>query len=189
MVHSSPAISEGRVFVSGCDEFLHLVDLETGMEVGKVTIGAPTAASPVVTDKRAFVGTYASKMEGIDWKKETLIWEYAPLRSEFRYSAALHEQWLIFGGRDKRVHALNRETGEVKWTFLTRRAVDSSPVIVGNRVFVGSGDGNLYELDLKSGKERWRYTLGLPITSSPAVASGCLVIGGGDGRVYCFGEK
>ena len=36
--------------------------------------------------------------------------------------------------------------------------VDSSPVVVGDRVFFGSQDGRVYGLDRKSGKEVWRTT-------------------------------
>ena len=39
------------------------------------------------------------------------------------------------------------------WTFATRGKVDSSPVIVGDKVVVGSDDGRLYMVSLKDGKE------------------------------------
>jgi outer membrane protein assembly factor BamB len=65
--------------------------------------------------------------------------------------------------------------------------VDSSPVIVGNRVFVGSDDGRLYALDLASGRSVWEFRAGSGIKSSPAVGQGRLLIGSSDGAVYCFG--
>ena len=67
--------------------------------------------------------------------------------------------------------------------------MDSSPVIVGKRVFVGSGDGRVYGLDLKSGKEVWRFNAGAAVLASPAVAAGRLVIGAEDGNLYCFGAN
>ena len=75
------------------------------------------------------------------------------------------------------------------WSFTAKRMVDSSPVIVGRRVFVGASDGRLYSLDLSSGAEIWRYEAGGGFTGSPAVAAGRLVIASDDGVVYCFGEK
>ena len=47
----------------------------------------------------------------------------------------------MLGGRDKMVHALDAKTGKAHWTFMTNARVESSPAIVGNRVFVGSTDG------------------------------------------------
>ena len=37
--------------------------------------------------------------------------------------------------------------GKVIWTFPTHGRVDSSPVVVGNRIFFGSTDGRIYALD------------------------------------------
>jgi outer membrane protein assembly factor BamB len=67
--------------------------------------------------------------------------------------------------------------------------VDRSPVVVENRVFIGSADGRLYALDLKTGREVWRFEAGGAISASPAVGEHCLVVGTEDGAVYCFGEK
>ena len=62
------------------------------------------------------------------------------------------------GGRDLRrprqtVYALDPKTGKECGRFATRSRVDSSPVIVGDRVFVGSSDGRLYALDRKTRQE------------------------------------
>jgi len=96
---------------------------------------------------------------------------------------------VVFGGRDKRLHCLNKDTGKVFWTFPTRGKVDSSPAICGDKVVVGSDDGRLYVVSLSAGKELWSYEIGQPITSSPAVVDGMVVVGCEDGNVYCFGPK
>jgi outer membrane protein assembly factor BamB len=87
------------------------------------------------------------------------------------------------------VHALDPKSGKELWNFTTRGNVDSSPVIVGERVFVGSNDGRLYGLDLKTGNEVWRYEAGGSIIAAPAVSQGRLVIGTSDGELFCFGKK
>ena len=83
--------------------------------------------------------------------------------------------------------AVGIERAIAQWKFVTRARVDSSPVLVGNRVFVGSSDGKLYSLDAQSGEKRWEYEIGDALTATPAVAGGRLVIGAQDGRIYCFG--
>ena len=85
------------------------------------------------------------------------------------------------------VHALDAKTGKARWTFMTNARVESSPAIVGNRVFVGSTDGRLYELDLLKGAKVWDFDAGAAITASPAVANGRIIFGTHDGRVYCLG--
>jgi outer membrane protein assembly factor BamB len=70
----------------------------------------------------------------------------------------------------------------LQWRFLTNGDVISSPAVVGNSVYVGSGDGHLYALDRLTGKQLWSYDAGSAIMSSPAVANGLVVVGTYDGR-------
>ena len=86
------------------------------------------------------------------------------------------------------VHCLDTESGKEKWSFTTRSRVESSPLIAGKRVFIGSNDGNLYELDLDTGKKLWDFVAGAPLSASPAAAQSALVIGSQDGILYCFGK-
>jgi outer membrane protein assembly factor BamB len=87
------------------------------------------------------------------------------------------------------VHCVSRDTGKALWTFATRRQVESSPAICGNKVVVGSNDGRLYLLSLADGKLLWSYEIGRDVASSPAVAGGWVVVGSDDGYVYAFGVK
>ena len=84
------------------------------------------------------------------------------------------------------VHALDAETGGSLWTFATKGRVDSSPVIVGQRVIVCSLDGNIYILNLATGKEVWSFNSGSPFSASPAVGGGRLVVGSEEGLIHCF---
>ena len=80
----------------------------------------------------------------------------------------------------RRARAWQRQTGKVAWSFATNGRVDSSPVIVDQRVLIGSVDGHLYVLDLLRGTELTRFELG-PITNSVAVGGQCVIV--------CLGAK
>jgi outer membrane protein assembly factor BamB len=190
-VNCTPAVVDGKTFLSGCDAQLRVVNIEDGSEVGSCEMESQTGASPAVVGDRLFVGHMGSQVLGIDWRKPEIVWRYQHPDRQFEYysSAAATSHSVVVGGRDKMVHAIDPKTGESKWTFPTKGRVDSSPVIVGNRVFVGSQDGNIYGLDTASGEEVWRFAAGGKFTTSPAVASGRLVIGNDEGKVFCFGEK
>lgn len=190
-VNCTPAVVEGRTFLSGCDALLRVINVEDGSEVGSCEMESQTGASPAVVGDRLFVGHMGSQVLGIDWKKPEVVWRYQHPERQFEYysSAAATSELVVIGGRDKMVHGIDPKTGEAKWTFPTKGRVDSSPVIVGNRVFVGSQDGNIYGLVLGTGKELWRFAAGGKFTASPAIASERLVIGNDEGKVFCFGEK
>ena len=72
---------------------------------------------------------------------------------------------------------------------MTRGKVDSSPVVSGDKIVVGSEDGRLYMVSLADGREIWSYEIGQAVTSSPAVVNGIVVVGSEDGNVYAFGAK
>jgi outer membrane protein assembly factor BamB len=133
----------------------------------------------------------SNQVLAIKWKDADVAWKYEPDKRQqpFFASAAVTETLIITGSRDKRVHALDRQTGKEAWTFTTDGRVDSSPVVVGKRVYVGSLDGNLYVLDLAKGTLVAKHDLGGPVSASPAVSGDCLVIGTEKGVVYCLGAK
>ena len=192
-VNCTPAIVGSSTFVTGCDEHLRVIDIGTGTEQTDIPLGTYLIASPAVVDNVLFVGTYASEVVAIDWKMKEKVWTYKDPQREFPYhaSAAVTDDYVIAGSRDKRLHCIDRKTGKGVWVFETRGKVDSSAVVVKDRVFFGSTDGNLYGVTLKDGKEVFRHTDGRPFSASPAVGQGRLVIGSESnaGKIYCFGAK
>ncbi len=190
-VHCTPAVVEGRTFISGCDSQLRVIDIMKGEEIASCELESQSGASPAVVGDRLFVGHFGNQVVSIDWKKPEIVWRYEHADRQYPYysSAAATADLVIVGGRDKIVHALDPKTGVAKWTFPTRGRVDSSPVLVGKRAFIGSQDGNVYGLDTSNGKEIRRFTTGAAVSASPAVAAGRLVIGNEQGKVFCFGEK
>ena len=187
-VHGMLGIVDGLVLAAGCDEFLHVLRIADGKPERQVLMESVSGVSAAIAGDEVFIGTYGNQVRCINWKNGTTKWVFEPEQRKFPFlsSAAVTSRAIILGGRDKRVWALDRKTGEVLWRYAAKGRIDSSPVVVGNRVFVGSSDGNLYGLDLRTGRELERFELGAPITASPAVGQGCLVIGNQDGVLYCF---
>ncbi len=75
------------------------------------------------------------------------------------------------------------------WTRSIGAKVDSSPVIVGKRVFVGAASGEILAFGLESGDPLWSFDTGSPVTASPGVSAGKLLIGTVEGQLFCFGAK
>jgi outer membrane protein assembly factor BamB len=70
------------------------------------------------------------------------------------------------------------------WKFKTAGRVLSSPLVVGEVVYVGSTDGALYAVNRADGIQRWKYDTRGPVTSSPAFHNGLVYIGSVDGLVH-----
>ncbi len=72
----------------------------------------------------------------------------------------------------------------LQWRFETGGGVVSSPAVLGDTVWIGSGSGWLYALDRRTGRPRWKVDLGSPVASSPAVGGGRVIVGTRDGRFF-----
>jgi len=152
-------------------------------------IAGGATGSAALAGGRAYVGHYENEFLCFDLEKGTNVWRYHDRAFPYFSSPAVTDRWVVFGGRDKRLHCVRRDDGSPVWMFATQGKVDSSPVVVGDKVVVGSDDGSLYVVGLENGKPLWTYEVGRPVSSSPAVVDGRIVVGGEDGRVYCFGPK
>src|SRR5262249_18835568 len=148
-VMATPPVADGRTYVSGCDSKLHFVNVKTGMELATIDLEGQTGATPAIRGDALYVGTMSNQVLAIDIKDKKVTWAFESTRNQpFFASAAVTDKLVVAGGRDKRVYAIDRATGKQVWTFVTEGRIESSPVIVGNRVYVGSMDEHLYVIDL-----------------------------------------
>jgi len=186
-----PTVVAGQVFLAGCDERLHAVDITTGKEVTGIDIDGPTGSTPAAAGGNVLFGTEQGTFYSIATQPLEINWEYHdPKRGQaIRTAAAVDDRTIIYGSRGKQVYALDPTSGKLQWKFALRSSVESSPIIVGDRVFVATKRGRLYALDLASGKETWQFEAGGGFLASPSVAEGKLILGNTDGTLYCFGEK
>ena len=190
-VHGTPAIVNSAVIVSGCDGYLRVININDGVEQQKIALGGYVGASPAILNNRAYAGTFGNQVLCAGLEDSEILWWYEHPERNFPFyaSAAVTDDIVVIGGRDKMVYALEPQTGEPLWIYPARSRVDSSPVIVGKRVFFGTAGGELVALSLDSGEKVWEFVTGASIIASPSVVAGKLVISADDGNIYCFGER
>ena len=191
-IRCSPTLVEGRAFLAGCDGQLHIVDVTKGAGLSSIPINSPTGVTPAVQEDRMSTSERKAARCSVSTGRSHA---WSGLTSDERASAT-HSQ---FSGRhrsavvDRRSHRsksrhLPPRPADVLWTFPTKQRVDSSPVIVGQRVFVASADGRFYALDLQSGEELWQYRSGRRLYRLARRGGRRLVIANDEGLVYCFGK-
>jgi outer membrane protein assembly factor BamB len=101
-------------------------------------------------------------------------------------SPAVADGVVYIGTGDKRLLALDGQSGDVIWEVPVGDAVHSTPAVAGDLVFFGLQDGRVVALDKTSGGQVWEYDTRSVIVSSPAVSDGFLYIGSGDGTFYAL---
>ena len=176
---------------TGCDEILRGIRIADGKEVLNVASGAYTGASPAIAEGRAYYGTYDNEVLGVDLKTQE-----DPLDATSTPTATFPSiprrpcpaGRIVVGGRDKLVHAIDRQTGKAAWTF-SRPARESTlrPSLPAGASTSGRTTASSTSSTAPSGKSLFEFEAGGPLSASPAVASGRLVIGSQDGKLFCLG--
>ncbi len=186
-VNGGSAVADGKVVFGGCDAILHIHDAATGKELKQVEVGNYIGNNVAIASNIAYVTHYGNRVGAYDLTTGTKVWEYGEREFEYYAAVALHDRFVVAGGRDKRVHGIDRATGQGLWEFRCKDRIDSSPLIcAGKTVIVGSDDGFVYALNLEDGKERWKYEIGAPVRTSAAAAGDYIIFGADDGVVYAF---
>ncbi len=189
-IYGGVAVADGKTFLAGCDSMMHVLDVKNGKEQGSVDLQGQSGSSAAVYGDHLYVGTMSNQVVSVNLKTLKIDWAFeAPKRKQGFYgSAAVTDDLVVIGSRDEKVWGIDRKTGKRRWDFLTDHKVDGSPVIVGDRIFVGSFDKHFYVLDTK-GQRVADHELDSAILGSCAVGEGHVVVGTEKGTVYCFGAK
>ncbi len=187
-----PTLAGNLTFLGGCDQHLHIVDVETGKPVAdKIPIEAPTGSTPTAIDSAVLVPNYSGQIWAFETPSLNLRWKFenSQLSGEFKNSVAAAHGIVVAASRNRRVFALDLKSGGVLWEQTVNRRVEGSPIISGQQVAVAGSDGRIILFDLRTGKEQWTFELKGSFLGSPAIAQGKLVVASDRGEITCFGGK
>jgi outer membrane protein assembly factor BamB len=163
LVEFPPSIGFGRLYFSTNSGKFAAVNLQTGKRAWKYLSHRCVAASPAV-------GSY---------KHGTV---YAVFLNKPPCNAA-HTK-----GNGK-VIAFAAGFGEIRWQK-TIGPSESSPLLIGNRLYVADWDGRVWALDARSGRTIWRRKPArAAIKGAVSSTAGKLYVGSYDGHVYCLGAQ
>ena len=92
-------------------------------------------------------------------------------------------------GVDGEVIAFSVGQGKIHWLHVIGPS-ESSPLLVGNRLYVGDWNGDVWAFDSNNGRVVWhRHIAHGAIKGALAYAGGRLFVGSYDGHVYCLSRS
>ncbi|HTD74049.1 MAG TPA: PQQ-binding-like beta-propeller repeat protein [Steroidobacteraceae bacterium] len=171
-VISTPAVIDGTAYFGSNDHFLYAVNSADGAQRWKFKTGSRVASSPAVSQGRVYFGSYDGNIYAVDAKSGEQRWKFAT-EGERRFT-----------GRHLHGNDPAGESMSDPFDFYL-----SSPTVVQDTVYIGSGDGNIYALDAATGALRWKFHTGDVVHASPAVANGTIYIGSWDSYFYALDAK
>jgi outer membrane protein assembly factor BamB len=120
-----------------------------------------------------------------------LVWSVKDSRG-FWTTPALHDDIVIAASDGGTVYGVDRESGEVRWTFELPPPTWQSAVVVDDTLIQGDCEGGLHAYDVSDTTvkppERWTVQLEGCIESTPALWQGRLFVGTRGGRFYAIGD-
>ncbi len=91
-------------------------------------------------------------------------------------------------GADGFVVAWDADTGRERWRYKTQ-PVESSPLLHGNRLYIGSWDHGVHAINAKNGHRIWRFQADNQVNTSAAYWRGRIFIGSDSGTLYALSAK
>lgn len=87
---------------------------------------------------------------------------------------------------DRRILAVEIETGNPIWEYPAEAPTDTSPAVAGDMLYVALREGKFVALDRNNGTVVWDFQSSEPFFPSPSIHNGIAYIGSGDKKFYAF---
>lgn len=201
---AAPAVQGSTVLVPYSSGQLFALRVETGRVVWVENLSSLRAldaisrlsdirGNPVIDGDIAFAVSHAGRMAAIDMRSGRRVWE--------RAIGSIHMPWVageyaFVASLTGEVVALTRRDGRVRWVHRLPPFEDmedqedpiqyAGPVLVGDRLLIGSSDGFVYAISPYSGKLLGRIEVGDPIYVAPIVAGGTVYVLDNDAQLRAY---
>jgi len=175
-IEAAPAVGPngGPVFLADGDGAVIRLSADDGRIQWEKEVGGPVRNAPILTGDAVYVATVTDRIVALSQADGEVLWEYereAPegFSIEGRAGMTLDDGRIVTGFRDGFVVALDAASGATVWERDTAidlpppegtaprfLDVDTTPVVVGDLVYVASFSAGLYALSRTNGSVEYR---------------------------------
>lgn len=142
-----------------------------------IDLQSQTTSSPIVVDGRMYLGHYGG-MTCANVYSGKIYWQFHTEKKVF-CTPTYYQGDIIFGGWDYYLYRLRADNGEKIWGKRFRSAIETSPVITNENIYIGDFSGMFLEVIRESGNIARLYPAGNWIVGSAAF----------DGKTFYYGSR
>jgi outer membrane protein assembly factor BamB len=146
-VISSPTLADGVCYFGSLDNDIYAIDANTGTEIWTFETGFSVKSSPAVVNGKVYTGADDGNIYCLDATTGNKLWQTPA------------------GGITNSILGLGYQA-----------PVRSSPMVIGNKVYVGALDGNVYCLNANSGSVIWKFQTGGEILATPTIVDNAIYV-------------
>jgi eukaryotic-like serine/threonine-protein kinase len=134
---------------------------------------------PLLADGILYTGSGDGTLYAVNAETGEPVWSQ-PGFGQLESTGAIAGDLIITAGYNQTVKAMDRLTGDGRWSYRTGYGVQGAPLVVGNRVYIAT-DHEVYTLDLESGQLIWKVATGTEgaYMGAPAYEEGVIYTTGG----------
>lgn len=203
-IRATPTLMNGWVYVGDTNGDMYALDSRTGKQHWMFqTFGSSLNNDTIGFDRKAILSSVIAEDDAIVFGSRdgflycvncfdgTLRWKFDHKVSWVISSPSIINGQVITGTSDGHfVQSVNIKTGEEKWRAYGAAPLWSSPLIVGNYVYIGGNEGVLHCLNINGGeKVSHPFCVNAKIFSSPIVSDNKMYLGTDDGAFYCLQQQ
>ena len=168
---STPAVSDGVLYIGNMDKNLYAMDVATGDRLwsSPFEAGGAIASTPLVMGDLLYVGAFDRRFYAIERDTGAKRWSFKGDGWFWNDAVPNDDGTKIYvGSLGGSFYALDATDGDQVWRYPAESAVRAAPVIAGNRIYVVTRSGGVAGLDLNTGRSRRSLALNAKALASPA---------------------
>jgi outer membrane protein assembly factor BamB len=187
-IWSSPAVAEDTVYFGSSDGIIHALRADSGKPLWQFKTGGRVMGHPTLQGLYLYELSDDGYLYKLERSTGTLVWQFdthgggipRSMAETYDYmssAATVVDGTIYIGSADKRLYAIDDDSGRERWHFATEGIVRSTPAVADGRIFFGSWDHHVYAVDVNTGALKWKYDTLREIVSSPLVVNGTVYVG------------
>lgn len=176
--YAQPVIDGESVYIISEAGEVIACNYRTGIRLWKQKLSAPIFGEPAVSGQLLYAGTEKGALVAFDKKSGAQRWSKDSLDNSYVSPLTVHDDILFAPSRNGVLYALQKETGDILWTFPDAKVLMAGVAIRDPYVLIGGWDRSMDCLDLKTGVVKWRFRIDEPIVGTALVSNNQVIFGG-----------
>jgi outer membrane protein assembly factor BamB len=127
--------------------------------------GGKKPSTPAIAGPRLIVTSHDGTVTAYNRFNGRQLWRLK-INAKVESSPVAVQRLVYFGATDGRLFAVYVRTGNIKWAYDTGGRINSSPSILGNRIFVSTYAGSIWSLRRSDGHKNWVHYFGRDLLRS-----------------------
>lgn len=170
---SSPVIDGAFLYIGFSDGTLAAFDKTKGFLKWERNIATPqerfkdVGSTPVISGENIYISTYGGSLFSIKKTNGEINWKADEGSSS---AAAVTDNKIYYSTTNKKLIALDKQTGKQLWSYTLKEGVGTRPLIHKDLIIVGTSEGPVEILNAMDGKLLKQFATGWGI-SAPIISS------------------